>query len=372
MSFADVLPTLKPSPLLRRFAQMLEPKTDSELEAMAQQAHNVTLAHFGKVMRQFAPIYLSNECINSCEYCGFSRENSIVRVTLEIDEMRKEAEHLVREGYRNLLLVAGEHPKYVSGGYLEQCVRALAPVVPSVSLEVAPMETEAYMPMVEAGAEGLVVYQETYHPETYAKLHLAGPKKDFSFRLNTPERAYAAGFRRIGIGALFGLWEWKQEAMAAAAHLEYLLKHCWKAHITISFPRLRPAAGGFHPQFALPDREFVQLVCAVRTCFPQVGIVLSTREPAELRDALVPLGITMMSAGSHTEPGGYTGQGKQALHQTVRGRQVALDEATAATASATEQFEIADTRSTAEVAAMLQSRGYEPVWKDWDKAILTA
>ena len=369
MSFADTLPNRTLSPLMRRFAKLLEPKTDAELEQMAQQAHQTTLAHFGKAMRLFAPIYLSNECINSCQYCGFSKENAILRVTLEIDELLKEAHHLTQEGFRSLLLVAGEHPKFVSNGYLQRCIEALAPEVPSLSLEVGPMETEDYIPLVNAGAEGLVVYQETYHPETYAELHTSGPKKDFLWRLACPERAYAAGFRRIGIGALYGLWHWQEEAMASAAHLEYLLKHCWKAHLTIAFPRMRPAAGEFQPRFTLPDREFVQLICAVRICFPQVGIVLSTRESAEMRDALIPLGITMMSAGSHTEPGGYTGQGKQALHLTVRGRQVALENPSA-NDTAAEQFEISDPRSPSEIASLLRQNGYEPVWKDWDQAIL--
>jgi 2-iminoacetate synthase len=233
------------------------------------------------------------------------------------------------------------------------------------------METPEYVPLVQAGAEGLVVYQESYHQPTYARLHLSGPKKNFLWRIACPERAYAAGFRRIGIGALYGLWHWREEALASAAHLEYLLKRCWKAQFSVSFPRLRPAAGGYQPRHPLPDREFVQLICATRICFTHVGIVLSTRESPAMRDSLIPLGVTMMSAGSHTEPGGYTGQGKRALHHTVHGKQVALDDPAAAT-GATEQFEISDPRSPAEIAALLHTRGYEPVWKDWDQAILTA
>jgi 2-iminoacetate synthase len=233
------------------------------------------------------------------------------------------------------------------------------------------METADYIPLVRAGAEGLVVYQETYHRATYAEMHTNGPKKDFDWRLACPERAYEAGFRRIGVGALFGLHEWRDEALALAMHIDFLLKKCWRAQITVSLPRLRPAAGGFHPRFELPDREFVQLVCALRVCFPQVGIVLSTREPAALRDALIPLGVTMMSAGSHTEPGGYTGQGKDSLHLTVRGKIVAPDEM-ASDAIAAEQFEIADERTPLEIAAVLRRKGFEPVWKDWDAAILAA
>jgi 2-iminoacetate synthase len=371
MSFAETLIQPERSPLIRRFEELLLPKSDAELERMAQTSAALTRKHFGKAIRLFAPIYLSNECINSCKYCGFSKENAILRVTLEVEQMLIEARHLIREGFRNILLVAGEHPKFVSNGYLEECVRRLSAEVPGVSLEVGPMETGDYAPLVRAGAEGLVVYQETYHKPTYAELHLSGPKKDFEWRLETPERAYAAGFRRIGIGALFGLWDWREEAVAVARHLEYLLKHCWKSQITVSMPRMRPAAGGFQPRFILPDREFVQAICALRICFPQAGIVLSTREPGELRDALVPIGVTMMSAGSLTEPGGYTGQGRETLHHTVRGKPVTM-EIRPPDASAEEQFEIADARSAGEIADLLRTKGFEPVWKDWDKAILSA
>ncbi len=364
MSFA-----VHSSSVVSRFATLLRPVSDARLEEMAHAAQALTRAHFGKAMRLFAPLYLSNECINSCQYCGFSRENAILRVTLEIDQVLREARHLCKEGFRNILLVAGEHPKFVSSGYLERCVAALAAEVPAISLEVGPMETADYIPLVRAGAEGLVVYQETYHRATYAQLHVSGPKRDFDWRLACPERACAAGFRRIGIGALFGLWEWEQEALSLAAHLDSLLKKCWKAQFTVSLPRLRPAAGGFQPRFALPDREYVQLICALRLTFPEVGIVLSTREPAALRDQLITFGVTMMSAGSHTEPGGYTGQGRDSLHLTVRGKQIPQTSAPP-DALAEEQFEIADTRSPRTVAAMLRRRGLEPVWKDWDQAIL--
>jgi 2-iminoacetate synthase len=341
------------------------------LEKLAVEATLQTRRNFGRAIRMFAPLYLSNECINSCTYCGFSRENAIVRVTLEAAQVAAEARHLHAEGFRSVLLVAGEHPKFVSQGYLERCVAAVAAEVPSVALEVAPLETEQYRALVGAGAEALVVYQETYDPELYAQLHTAGPKRDYQWRLGCPERGYEAGFRRIGIGALFGLAQWRQEALALASHLDYLLRKCWKAQFTLSLPRLRPCAGEFEPTDPLNDRDFTQLLCAFRVCFPQVGIVLSTREPASLRDALAPLGVTMMSAGSHTEPGGYTGQGRDSLHQTVRGRQVPLPEGSAEQ-KATEQFEIADMRSPAEVARMLGAQRLEAVWKDWDAAILGA
>src|SRR5467141_4478369 len=371
MSFVGTLDNLAlgKSTIVRQFEQLIAPKSGAELEAMAQTSRDLTLQNFGRTMRLFAPLYLSNECINNCRYCGFSRDNPILRVTLDVNEVVAEAQHLVRQGFRQILLVAGEHPKFVSRDYLAECVRSLAPDFSSISIEVGPMETEDYVRIVEAGAEGLVVYQETYNRGVYAEMHTAGPKRDFNFRLDCAERGYAAGFRRLGIGALIGLSRWQDEAIALAAHLEYLFKHCWQAQITVSLPRLRPAAGGFRPLFSITDRELAQLVCALRVSFPQVGIVLSTRERPALRDALVSLGVTMMSAGSHTEPGGYTRQGGEHLHRTVRGRIVAPEFQDGEDRLATGQFEISDERSPVEIANVLRRCGLEPVWKDWDQAL---
>ena len=208
MSFVETADNLalKKSELVRRFEYLIAPKSNQELEAMAQASRALTLQNFGRTMRLFAPIYLSNECINNCRYCGFSRDNPILRVTLSPDEVIAEARHLSQAGFRQILLVAGEHPKFVSRDYLTDCVRALAPDFPSIAIEVGPMETKDYVLIVDAGAEGLVVYQETYNRSVYSELHTAGPKRDFNFRLDCPERGYEAGFRRIGIGALFGLW----------------------------------------------------------------------------------------------------------------------------------------------------------------------
>jgi 2-iminoacetate synthase len=334
----------------------------------------MTQQRFGKVIRLFAPLYLSNECINNCKYCGFSRDNPILRVTLTVEDVCREARALLEQGFRNILLVSGEHPKFVGNGYVEECVRALHREVPSISLELGPMETEEYVPIALAGAEGLVVYQETYDRALYADLHTAGPKRNFEWRMETPERAYAAGFRRIGIGALYGLGDWRREAICLAAHARYLLRYCWKTQLTISLPRIRPCAGEFQPLTHMTDRDLVQLVCAFRLMFPDVGLVLSTRESPRLRNGLIPLGITLISAGSHTEPGGYTGAGKEKLHHTERGRIVELGASEWASGgngatAATGQFQIADERSPKEVAALIRELGYEPVWKDWDAAL---
>ena len=369
------------SPLLARFRTLIDPVSPAGLETLAAEAVTTTRRHFGRTMRLFAPIYLSNECVNNCSYCGFSRDNPILRTTLTVAQVVKEARHLEGLGFRHILLVAGEHPRFVSEGYLEECLAALRDFVPTLAIEVGPMETPEYVPLVKAGCEGLVVYQETYDREAYAIYHTAGPKKHFDWRLECPERGYEAGFRRIGIGALMGLTDWRHDALRLAAHLEYLYRTCWKATFTISLPRLRPAAGGFAPKFAMSDAEFVQTLCAFRVCFPQVGIVLSTRESEPLRNALFPLCVTSISAGSHTEPGGYTGEGADDVHLTVKGRRVELDSPAAAApcsttsarpgeTTATGQFDIADERSPAAVATYLRSLKLEPVWKDWDASIL--
>ena len=375
MAFADVFPELlqRPTPLMRRFMRMLDERTGGPLEDLARQSQQTTRRHFGRTMRLFAPLYLSNECVNNCSYCGFSRDAGILRTTLTVDQVVSEAKHLHVLGFRSILLVAGEHPKFVSDGYLQDCLDALKPFIPTLAIEVGPMEDEQYAEIVNHGAEGLVVYQETYDPDIYQKLHTAGPKKNFNWRLDCPERAYAGGFRRIGIGALFGLADWRSEALALCGHLEYLYRHCWKAQLTVAFPRMRPYAGNYEytpdPALFLPDKSFVRLITVFRILFPQVGIVVSTREPARLRDAIATLGVTHMSAGARTEPGGYTGAGSDDLHLTVKGRRVELEQKSGCE-TATEQFRISDTRSAAEIAAMLRSQNLDPVWKDWDEALL--
>ena len=246
-SFRD--PAQLRSRVLSRFAGLIAPKAPRELEAMAVEAEQLTRQNFGRTMRLFAPLYLSNECVNICKYCGFSRDNPILRVTLTPDQVEAEARHLERQGFRNVLLVAGEHPKFVSTSYLADCIARLRSFIPALSLEVGPMETPDYVPIVRAGAEGLVVYQETYDRPAYSELHTAGPKKDFDWRLDCPERAYAAGFRRLGIGALFGLAPWQEEALHLAAHVDHLLRQCWKASVTVL---AAAAASGGGPVLAAP------------------------------------------------------------------------------------------------------------------------
>lgn len=343
---------------LSDFAALLSPAAEAYLEPLCRLSQQITQRHFGKTMRMFAPLYLSNECVNVCKYCGFSRQNKIPRITLDIDMVEKEARLLSKHGFRSILLVAGEHPKYVSNGYVEECVKRLSAFFPSIALELGPLESENYQPLVNAGCEALIVYQETYHEGTYRELHTAGPKKRFHWRMNTAERAYAAGFRRLGIGALFGLYDWHYDALALASHAEHLLKRCWKAQLSISMPRMRPAKGDFEQVEFLEDHNFVQLITALRIFLPHAGITLSTREPARLRDGLIPIGITSMSAGSSTEPGGYSSFDETSFQQTRE--------------QEGEQFHIADERSPKAVAEVLSRLGYEPVWKDFDQTLIKA
>lgn len=343
---------------LEDFAILLSQTATGRLEKMARIAQNITRKHFGKVMRLFAPIYLSNECVNICKYCGFSRNNPIPRTTLPVEKVSHEANLLAKQGFRSLLLVAGEHPKFVSGNYVQQCIRSCLKKTPSLLVEIAPMETDDYYPIVEEGAEGVVVYQETYERNSYKDLHPHGPKKNFDWRLDSVERGYEAGFRRLGIGALFGLHDWRHEALALAAHALHLTKYCCNAQLSISFPRMRPAAGNFEPQneHLLSDRHLVQLVAALRLLLPHAAFVLSTRESPYFRDSIFSLGFTNMSAGSSTEPGAYSDYSSESWKPKRE--------------QPGEQFHIADERSPKEIATMLHNNGYEPVWKDFDATLV--
>ncbi|MGH9120715.1 MAG: 2-iminoacetate synthase ThiH [Acidimicrobiales bacterium] len=334
----------RPRRSLADFAALLSPTAAEDLEPMAQAAHALTLRRFGRAVRLFAPLYLSNHCVSTCTYCGFSAGNDIARRTLAVEEVRAEAQELRERGFRHLLLVSAEHARLVNREYLRRCVAEAATLFPSVSIETQVWDTATYASLAAVGCEGVLVYQETYDPGVYAGAHLKGKKRNYAWRLEGPDRAAAAGMRRLGIGALLGLNpDWRADAIALAAHAQALMRRWWRCELTISVPRLRPAAG-FVPTAGVDDASFVQLLCALRLLLPDVGISLSTREPAALRDALIPLGVTTISAGSHTEPGGY-----------------------AQATDATGQFEVADVRTPAEVAEALRSAGYDPVWKDWER-----
>lgn len=328
---------------LRDLAALLSPAALERLDEIARASNELTVTRFGRTMHLFAPLYLSNECVSECTYCGFQVWNrDIVRRTLEPREVGVETRYLRAQGFRHVLLVSGEHPKHVSVPYVTECISAAAADVPHVSIEVQAWDEDAYGAFVDAGCDGLVVYQETYDPRVYPRFHLKGNKRFFSWRLGAPERAARAGMRRIGLGSLIGLNpDWRWEVLALAAHARFLMRKFWRCDLTVALPRLEPAAGFDSPPKVLDDAEFTLAICAMRLALADAGIVLSTRETSRIRDGLARLGVTHMSAGSRTEPGGYTQPGK-----------------------AEEQFEVSDTRSPEEVVSRLRDAGLDPVWKD--------
>lgn len=305
-------------------------------------AHDLTVQRFGKTIQMYAPLYLSNECIDTCLYCGFSRKNKIVRKTLTVEEVLDEADLLIKEGFQHLLLVSGEHPKKVSPDYLITIVKKLKEKTSFLSIEVAPFDFKTYQKLNEAGVDGVVIYQETYNREIYKKVHQGGPKQNFDRRLQAVEDVCRAGIRMIGMGVLLGLSDWREDVSKLIQHVHTLRKRFWKTEITVSLPRLKPCASGFQALYPVCDEDFTKIVQWIRLKLPEVGINLSTRESPNLRDRLVSLGITHMSAGSKTEPGGYSKP-----------------------KSAGEQFILEDLRKPKEVAKAIQAAGYEPVWKDW-------
>lgn len=305
-------------------------------------AHQLSVQRFGRVIQMYAPLYLSNECIDTCYYCGFSRHNTIARKTLTVAEVLAEAEVLIAQGFQHLLLVAGEHPKKVSVEYLCEIAAALRPRIASLSIEVAPFEEADYRKLIAAGVDGVVIYQETYNEKIYGRVHRAGPKKDFHRRLAAVEAACRAGIRTMGIGVLLGLAPWQEECPKLTAHARELMKKHWRTEFRISLPRLKNCASGFQAAHPVSDDELAEMICRLRVALPETGLVLSTRESPELRDRLLKLGITQMSAGSRTEPGGY-------LQPNAAGK----------------QFELADHRTADEVAAAIRRQNYEPIWKDW-------
>ncbi len=329
------------------FAALLSPGAARLLESAAAAAHRVAIERFGRTVLLYAPLYLSNECVNTCTYCGFSFENEVARRTLAPDEIRDEARILTARGFRHVLLLTGEHWGATPIDYIADAIRITREAgASSVAIEVAPLGVAEYRALAGAGADGLVAYQETYDRAAYALHHVRGKKRDFAWRLGTPERGALAGMRRLGIGFLLGLHDWRADAIALAAHARFLQRHAWRCTLTLSLPRLRHAAGEFAPPHPVSDREFVQLLVALRLALPDTGIALSTREAPALRDRLVPLGVTQMSAGSRTEPGGY-----------------------AHPLEAEPQFDIEDRRPPDEVAAAIARIGYDPVWKDWEEAL---
>jgi 2-iminoacetate synthase len=331
---------------LNDFKCLISPIALPFLDEMILKSQRITQKRFGKNINLYIPLYLSNECQNICTYCGFSFTNKIPRKTLSDNEILQEIEVIKKLGYDNILLVTGEHDRLVGIDYLLHAVHIVKQHFSQVSIEVQPLEQHEYEQLKEAGVFSVLVYQETYHQETYKTYHPKGKKSNFEYRLDTPDRLGKAGMYKIGLGVLLGLEDWRTDSFFNALHLDYLQKTYWQTKYSVSFPRIRPHEGEFQPKSHLSEKELLQLICAYRICFPDVELSLSSRERAAFRDAVFPYGITSMSAGSKTEPGGYSNS------------------------EALKQFEVHDDRTPQEIAAVIQSKNYEPVWKDWDAVLI--
>ncbi|RAP29890.1 2-iminoacetate synthase ThiH [Candidatus Marinamargulisbacteria bacterium SCGC AG-343-D04] len=322
---------------------LLSPAAKPYLEQLAQRSVMITRQRFGNVMQLFVPLYLSNECYNQCTYCGFSMEHDYERVTLNDEQIVKEAQYLSNKGFQHILLLTGESPKKVGVDYISHAISLIRPYFSSIGIEVQPLSLQGYTSLMESGMDSLTLYQETYHTETYSKVHVSGLKRNYGNRLNAVEHAAEAGVYKINIGALLGLYDWRFDALSLASHLHYLQKKYWKVKYGVSFPRIQEMYGKFLNHYPVSDSDLVQLICAFRCVFPDLTITLSTRESAEFRDQVIPLGVSMVSAESNTSPGGYT------------------------QCDAEEQFSIHDTRSLTDICEMLTTKQLEPMFKDWDR-----
>ncbi|WP_433903205.1 2-iminoacetate synthase ThiH [Sphingobacterium puteale] len=328
---------------LNDFIALISPAATPYLEQMAVKAQQITQLRFGKTIQLYAPLYLSNECQNICTYCGFSMDNKIRRKTLSNTELLLEAMALKSMGVNHVLLVSGEANKTVEINYFLQAIELLKPHFSQISIEVQPLELTEYQLLQAAGVYAVLVYQETYHREVYKKYHPKGKKSNFDYRLDTPDRIGQAGIHKIGLGVLLGLEDWRVDSFFTAAHIAYLQKNYWQTRYSISFPRLRPAAGSVAPNFHLSDKHLLQLICAYRLWNENLEISISTRENESFRDHIIPIGVTTMSAASKTNPGGYVVD-PQAL----------------------EQFEVSDERDMETIKNQIRKMGYAPVMKDWE------
>ncbi|BDQ33098.1 2-iminoacetate synthase ThiH [Pseudodesulfovibrio portus] len=333
------------TPTFDDFLALMSPAASPLLEEMAEKANRLTAQHFGRTISLFTPLYLANFCTNHCVYCGFNSTNKIHRSMLTLDEVDAEGAAIAATGLKHLLILTGDAPAKTGVDYLEACTRILRNHFPSVSIEVYALTGEEYVRLVEAGVDGMTMFQETYDEVLYPTLHPKGPKSDFRFRLDAPERSCKAGMRVVNIGALLGLGDWHRDALMTGLHARYLQDRYPATDIAVSLPRMRPHAGGWEPASIVSDRDMVQFLMALRLFLPRVGITISTRESAEFRENILPLGVTKMSAGVSTAVGGHT-------DGTSDGED-------------TSQFEISDDRSVDEMCAALRARGFQPVFKDW-------
>ncbi len=327
------------------FMALLSPDAEAHIEDMARRSRELTLRYFGKTIQLYTPIYISNYCENRCAYCGFNADNKIDRKRLSPEEVEREACAIAQTGLEHILLLTGESRTMSALSYIKDCVRILNKYFSSISVEIYALTETEYAELIAEGVDGLAIYQETYDEEIYKSVHPSGPKSDYKFRLEAPERGARAGMRNINIGALLGLGDWREEVFRLGLHAKYLQDKFPGVDIGVSLPRLKPHAGSFTASHKVSDRAMVQMITALRIFLPRLGISISTREKADFRDNLIPLGLTRISAGSSTYVGGHT--------------------AGSINKDNLPQFEISDKRNVAEIMKMLGQKGYQPIMKDW-------
>ena len=313
---------------------------------MAGAARAITLRNFGRAVQLFTPLYLANHCTNRCVYCGFNTGNAIPRRRLSMEEVDAEGAAIAATGLRHILLLTGDAPRLTGPEYIAEAARVLRRHMPGISVEVYSLTEEEYALLADSGVDGMTMFQETYNEELYARLHPAGPKRDFRFRLDAPDRAGRAGLRSLNVGALLGLDDWRADSFLTGLHARWLQKQHPAADIALSVPRMRPHVGVFDDVHPVSDRDLVQIIAAARLFLPTAGIVVSSRERADFRDHLMRIAVTRVSAGVSTAVGGHAGAPAQDGDSP--------------------QFDIADTRSPAEMSAAIRSLGLAPVFKYWE------
>ena len=329
---------------INAYKVLLSPAATPYLEQMAQEARKKTMMHFGRGIVLFTPLYLSNYCVNHCVYCSFNCKNNILRKQLSFSEIETEMHAIAETGLKHLLILTGEAPKKATLSYLEESVHILKKSFSSIAIEVYPMDKESYKTLVQAGVDGLTLFQETYDKDLYSVIHPKGPKSDYKYRLNAPEEACRASIRTVTLGALLGLsTSWQAELYFLGLHTSYLQKKYPNSELGISMPRMRPYVGGYTLQSVMSDRDMVQALTAYRLFMPNSGITVSTRETASFRENILPLGVTKMSAGVQTAVGGHASSNEEQVPQ----------------------FVISDDRSVADMAKMLKAKGYQPIYQDW-------
>lgn len=326
------------------FAVLISPAASRRIETMAQLSRRFTSERFGKTISLYIPMYVGNACTNKCVYCGFNHDNPFERTILTMQQVEEECKAIRKMGpFENLLIVSGEYPAKCGVEYLEDVLHVCRPYFHNLTIEVQPMRAADYERLTHSGLNGVVCFQETYHKEAYKKYHPKGMKSHYDWRLNGYDRMGEAGVHKIGLGALLGLEDWRGDVVMMARHLRYLQKKYWRSRYSVNFPRMCPSESGFQPVSIINDRELAQLTFAFRIFDHDVDISYSTREAPKFRDNMMTLGVTSMSAGSKTDPGGYS-----------------------AVPDSLVQFDVTDERQPKEVEASIISHGYDPVWKDWD------